>query len=274
MNYVIVDIERNVFNYKTDRIEEVVEIGAVKMNEKGEFLSHFSKLVRPRQRITSFTKKLTGITNEMVKREKSFSKVWKSFLEFAGDDYIFVSWGKEDMKFLEHDCVLHNLPLPCPKESIDLQEVVMFAYEGFYPDTPGLARVSSYFSIEWTGNQHRAYEDALQTAKIFKIVQKEKDVHHIEYSHPERIARNLFFHEGELNQNGKKRMESWIYRLLQKEKVEHLSWKTFSIHPLWDKKIKEFQIEEEEQIIFKNHFLGCLHKAQERYTRVQSSVSS
>lgn len=274
MNYVIVDIERNSFNYKTNKLEEVIEIGAVKINKKGEILGRFSELVKPSYRITPFTKKLTGITNEMVEKSHSFPYVWEKFLAFTGEDYIFVSWGKEDMKFLEHDCLLHSLPLPKPSEEIDLQEVVMFTYDGFYPDTPGLMRVSSYFEIEWVGNQHRAYDDAYHTAKIFQRVQQEKDVHHIDYSHPERMARHLFFHEGELNRNGKKRMESWIYRLMQKEKKEYISWKTFSIHPLWDKKIKEFQIDEEEQLIFEQHFSSCLQKAKKRYNRIHSPLSS
>ena len=71
MNYIIFDLEwSNYYNYSTKTgINEVVEIGAIRLNESLEIVDTFKQLVKPTfaKKLSGRCKNLTKITNEEVK---------------------------------------------------------------------------------------------------------------------------------------------------------------------------------------------------------------
>ena len=148
---------------------EVIEIGAVKVNPLGEVLDTFSRFVIPtvNPRLSGFCKKLTSIKQDDVNRAKHFPKVIEEFKEWIDidEDYCLCSWGKYDKTFFANDCNLHKMKLDWLIHHIDIkgQYANMIGEEKHN----GLKNTLKREGFEFTGIPHRAISDAENTAKIF-----------------------------------------------------------------------------------------------------------
>jgi len=240
MDYIIVDVERNSFNYPTDKPSEIIEIGAVKLNRDGRVIDTFSTLVKPSCALSSFTIKLTHINEDMVKNAPTFQAVYQDFVDFLGENYVFVSWGKEDYRFFQTDCNRYELDLFKPDLLMDIQEVYMYgALQTF--SQPSLSSALSSLGIEVNENAHRALSDAESTAKIFTAMQNMVDIHSVEK--PKRFAKELHFTNGKMNSSGKKKYARIMKAVMKKTGQIHLSWKEFISHPKWLEYKDDFQID-------------------------------
>ena len=85
MNYIIFDLEwNNAYNYSVGKFtNDIIEIGAVKLDEKLNIVDSFKQLVRPDgfKKLSSRCKNLTKITNDEINQEGISFK--KSITEFA-----------------------------------------------------------------------------------------------------------------------------------------------------------------------------------------------
>ena len=51
---------------------------------------------------------------------EKFPQIIEKFIQFIGEGSIFVSWGKEDYRFLSHDCTLYGVECPSIEKKIEL----------------------------------------------------------------------------------------------------------------------------------------------------------
>ena len=63
-SYVVFDLETTGLSPSRD---DIIEIGALKVDERGQIIDSYSKLVRPSKEISTNVTDLTGISNDMVK---------------------------------------------------------------------------------------------------------------------------------------------------------------------------------------------------------------
>ena len=84
-----------------------------------KIIEEFSELVKPSARLTRHTTKLTGITKEDLIGVEKFPQIVEKFIQFIGEDCIFVSWGKKIIA-LFHDCALHGVECPSIEKKIEL----------------------------------------------------------------------------------------------------------------------------------------------------------
>ena len=95
MDYVILDLEWNGCYSKKlgGYINEIIEFGAVKLNENLEIIDQFSMLVKPEicRRIRSSVKELTSITNEDLKNGVPFNYAVSKFKKFA-KNCLLMTW--------------------------------------------------------------------------------------------------------------------------------------------------------------------------------------
>lgn len=99
--YIVFDVERNFRPYKSQDPLEVVDIGAIKVEASTvRIIGQFSSLVKPTAPLTRHTTKLTGITKQDLKEVEVFPEVMERFLQFAGDDYMFITWERKTINFL------------------------------------------------------------------------------------------------------------------------------------------------------------------------------
>ena len=101
MNYVVVDFEWNQACYgkgsENRKIPfEIIEIGAVKLDENLKEIDRFSRTIRPKvyKKLHYITRDLTGITQEELCASDPFSYVLVDFMLWCGKDYIFLHMGQ------------------------------------------------------------------------------------------------------------------------------------------------------------------------------------
>lgn len=179
MNYIIFDLEWNQgvsHGEKRDKKMplEIVEIGAVKLNEEREMISEFSELVKPQiyHEMHNITRKIIHIQMEELEKGRPFEEVMASFLEWCGDDCLFCTWGSLDLLELQRNMKYYNLvPLSDkPIKYYDIQKLFSLAYED------GKNRRALEYAIDMLGIKkdipfHRAFSDAYYTAKVFDKIE-------------------------------------------------------------------------------------------------------
>lgn len=179
MNYIIFDLEWNQgvsHGEKRDKKLplEIVEIGAVKLNEEREMISEFSQLVKPQiyQEMHSITRKIIHIQMEELQKGKYFEEVMADFLDWCGEDTVFCTWGTLDLLELQRNMEYYNMkPLSDkPIKYYDIQKLFSLAYED------GKSRRTLEYAIDLLCIKkdipfHRAFSDAYYTAKVFDKIE-------------------------------------------------------------------------------------------------------
>ncbi|WP_034445046.1 3'-5' exonuclease [Butyrivibrio sp. AE2032] len=175
-NYIVFDLEWNqgeapvTQNGKTLTFE-IVEIGAVKLNEKREKTGEFSCLIKPQvhRHMHRITGKLIHLSMEDLDKGDTFEKAAKDFLSWCGEDPKFCSWGPLDLTEFQRNLDFFGLPLLSdrPLAFYDVQKLYSLAYDD------GRSRRSLEAAIDELNLEkgipfHRALADAEYTAKIFQ----------------------------------------------------------------------------------------------------------
>ncbi len=184
MDYIIFDLEWNQSS-KSDNSSkidengrslpfEIVEIGAVKLNENRDMIGEFSELIKPQiyHEMHYITSKLIHLQMKQLEKGKPFVEVMEKFLEWCGDDCIFCTWGPLDLLELQRNMQYYNMePLSDrPIQYYDIQKLFSIAYED------KKSRRSLEYAIDMLGIHkdipfHRAFSDAYYTAQVFDMIE-------------------------------------------------------------------------------------------------------
>lgn len=174
MNYIVLDMEWNQSNTgREPEVEtlpfEVIEIGAIKLNEERVMVGEFSELVKPQvyREMHTITSKLIHMQMEELERGKPFAEVASRFLKWCGEDYIFCTWGGQDLTELQKNMKFFGMePLSDgPIPFLDVQKLFGIAYED-RKSRRGLEYAIDFLKIEKDIPFHRAFSDAYYTARI------------------------------------------------------------------------------------------------------------
>ena len=255
------DIERNFRPYKSEDPSEIVDIGAVKIEASTmKVIGEFSELVKPGARLTRHTTKLTGITKKDLIGVEKFPQIIEKFIRFIGEDSIFVTWGKEDYRFLSHDCTLHSVECPCMEKErrIDLQKFVFQAYEELFEHTPSLQSAVEQLGLIWEGKQHRALADAENTANILLKAYSERDI----TKRYKRHGELELVKDGKLTEKAKKKMRKWVFKEMRKNTERPFVWSTFESSDTWESITERYDISESTIELLKKHFRTAVRKAE------------
>jgi inhibitor of KinA sporulation pathway (predicted exonuclease) len=150
---------------------EIIEIGAIKVNDMGIVLSGFSELVKPQvyHELNHITSKLIHMQMEELERGKPFQEVMQRFLEWCGDEeYRFCTWGPLDLTELQRNMSYYNMePLSNgPLPFIDAQKIYTLAYDEDKKNKRTLEYAVDALCIEKDIPFHRAFSDAYYTSKV------------------------------------------------------------------------------------------------------------
>lgn len=171
MNFIIYDLEATCWRGRPPKgVQEIIEIGAYKVNQYGEILGIFERFIRPTVNtvLSGFCKHLTSISQENVDNADTFPRVEEDFREWVDiydEAYVFCSWGAYDKQLLINDCVLHKRDPEWLDNHIDLKD----EYHNLKKMNKhgGLKATVKKEGFEFTGIHHRAIADAENLAKIF-----------------------------------------------------------------------------------------------------------
>ena len=172
LNFIVYDLEATCWKgAPPNDVQEIIEIGAIKLNGFGEELGSFNKFVRPKvnQALSAFCKELTGIDQQQVDRAGNFDMVIENFFDWGNifeEDYLLISWGKEDQSLLRNDCQLHDIESDWLHPHLNLKN----AYQALkrLRKPTGLRKTLDIEGFEFDGSPHRAIDDAVNTVKIFR----------------------------------------------------------------------------------------------------------
>lgn len=171
MNFIIYDLEATCWRGRPPHgVQEVIEIGAFKVNQYGEVLSSFNSFIKPKVNplLSGFCQYLTSIQQKDVDRAEMFPDVVERFQDWIGifdEDYLMCSWGKFDKQLLSNDCDLHDLDSDWLEYHTNLK-AQYHNIKGMVKYT-GLKNTVKREGFEFTGMHHRAIADAENLTKIF-----------------------------------------------------------------------------------------------------------
>ena len=171
MNFIIYDLEATCWlGRPPGYVQEVIEIGAVKMNGFGEIVDKFNRFIRPvvNPTLSSFCRELTSITQEQVSRASKFESVAEDFqdwIEIFDENYLLCSWGNFDKVALVRDCERHDMEVDWLEEHINVKRQYQ-EIKGF-SKPKGLRRTVEKEGFDFTGIHHRGISDAENLAKVF-----------------------------------------------------------------------------------------------------------
>ena len=160
-DYVAFDLETTGLNIETDQI---IEIGALKVKD-GKVVDRFMEFVKPDKRISSMITNITGITNEMVADARDTQEIMKDFVDFC-EDYVLVGHNiMFDYKF----CKLYanKYGYSFEKKGIDTLKIARKIHKDF--ESKSLGVLCEHYKIVDQA-AHRAYHDALATAKLYQCM--------------------------------------------------------------------------------------------------------
>ena len=173
MNYIVYDLEATCWaDNPPEMVQEIIEIGALKINPYGELEGSFNEFVRPvlHPNLSPFCRQLTTIDQISINRASTFPDVVEDFQDWAGvfdgEDCMFCSWGSFDKKMLVQDSELHQLETDWIEPfhlNIRRQYHELRRWRTF----KGLKKVVELEGFEFSGVYHRAISDAENLAKIF-----------------------------------------------------------------------------------------------------------
>lgn len=185
MNYIIFDLEFNQgYNFGVENENvidpkcpfEIIQIGALKLNENFEKIGVLDVLVKPEiyTTINPFVKELTGLTMDELKYGKSFKEMYNEFIEFLKPDKsVLCVWGVSDIKELFRNLEYHKLDInPVPTEYINIQSYASKELNCQKGINIGLSNAAQLLGIPIESQFHNAFNDAYYTAEIFKKIYK------------------------------------------------------------------------------------------------------
>jgi 3'-5' exoribonuclease 1 len=171
MNYIIFDLECTCWQGKPkDMVMETIEIGAVKLDEYGQWVSSFNQFIRPSIHpvLSSYCTQLTSISQIDINRSQLFPTVIDQFMdwiELEADDYFLASWGGFDKRQLVADCSLHDVGTDWLDYHINLKQ--QYSTKKRLRQPIGLKKAVEREGFEFTGIHHRGISDAENLAKVF-----------------------------------------------------------------------------------------------------------
>lgn len=173
--YICIDLEMTDFSGTQKGIMsgtrgEVIQFGAVMLDENYNLISKFSSYVKPAfSSVTPFIEDLTGITNEMLENADDFITVLDKFSYWRGEgDVTTYTWSKADHNQLWQELSVkgkHREDLFLVlKDFLDLQKIFKNLFRS--RTCVSLDSAVRLLQMSFDGQMHSAYSDAYNTARI------------------------------------------------------------------------------------------------------------
>lgn len=150
---------------------EIIEIGAVALDESARVIDRFQAFVRPVRHpiLTDFCRELTTITQSDVDAAHALPEVTAAFRDWVattGAD-LWGSWGIFDRMLFERDFAYHGIASPLPPTHTNLRECFEEAVAA-RPQDFGTAL--GWAGLTFEGQQHRGIDDARNIARLIPYI--------------------------------------------------------------------------------------------------------
>ena len=153
---------------------EIIEIGASLVGADGHERDHFQRIIKPQRRpcLTDFCRELTRITQAEIDSAAPLPQVWVQFERWLGQHAPrltgWSSWGDYDRRQLEQEWRhqrIHSQLSQVPHLNLKQR----FAEARQLKRPVGLNTALQLAGLHFHGQQHRALEDARNTARLLPL---------------------------------------------------------------------------------------------------------
>lgn len=177
MDYVIFDFEwNNAYDYKSRKgINEIIEIGAVKLDRNLNVTDTFKQLIKPKisRKLSKRFVDLTSITPEEVcEYGIDFKEAFKDFARWSGSgDVLFMSWSNSDLYVLVSNYLrfFSTTDIPFIRKYMDVQKYCQNMMKLSSAEQISLSNCAEMLEINVDKeNLHRALEDCFVASECFK----------------------------------------------------------------------------------------------------------
>ena len=168
MNYIVLDLEWNqpqnakcMVRYPFPLYGEIIQIGAVKLDENYHIQDTFKIMVRPihYRAMNKKVAKLTKITDEDLQSGFPFQLAMKYFRKWCGKEFVFFTWGPDDIGILRDNLDMYAMNTAWLPSTYNLQVI----FDGQI--TKENRQVSLSYAMEKIGEPAREAHDALHDAQ-------------------------------------------------------------------------------------------------------------
>ncbi|MDO4568331.1 MAG: 3'-5' exonuclease [Clostridia bacterium] len=174
MNYVVLDMEWNQpFSKQCTKQHpfpltgEIIQLGAYMLDERFEFVGDFAIYVAPRyyKKLQSRVKRITGITQAALTAGRPFAEAIARFRDWCGEDFVLLTWGRDDMPMLLDNLRLHKLDAGWVPPWFNLQLIYSKQVMGDL-NQRSLSSAMEHYGIEQRLSAHNAHNDAYYAALV------------------------------------------------------------------------------------------------------------
>lgn len=132
MHYIVLDFEWNQPLREKDMItnpfpfdSEIIQIGAVKLDENFNEVDEFKTYVHPKfyPFMNGKVVRLTKIRPQDLEKAPNFPETFDAFIDWCGDDCALCSWGPDDIPVFLDNMLLHGIPTEPFPSCFDLQRI-------------------------------------------------------------------------------------------------------------------------------------------------------
>lgn len=174
MHYIIFDLEWNQPADEKSTVQdpvclhgEIIEIGAVKLDENFRPVDELRLYIAPKYytRIHREIVLLTGIRDKLLAEQGiPFPEAYRKFLDWCGEEFVFMTWSMSDMPMLIDNMILHGIDIRNLPACCDIQRI--FSREIMRSNTRYSLDTALSVLKEPGDKAHDALNDARNTAKI------------------------------------------------------------------------------------------------------------
>ncbi len=179
MNYIILDMEWNQPLHSQMTVTEpvvlhaeIVQIGAVKLDESFNVTDTYSALISPKyyKKMHKKVQTLTRITTEELQNGVPFLEAFDEFSSWCGNEFSILTWGPDDIPVLRDNLILHSIDTAWIPSCYNLQ--IIFDAQV----TKEHRQIALGRALETVGEVGEDAHNALNDAKNTSIVCKHLDL--------------------------------------------------------------------------------------------------
>lgn len=154
---------------------EIIQIGAVKVNEEFKVTDKFNVYIKPTlyPRIHPYVEKITAFKTEDFVDAPLFTEAFSEFRSFLGNDIVLGTWGYSDIKALFRNITFNKImEPPVIIQYVDIQRLATSYLKYSKGGTIGLKNAVEALNIKIDEDKHfhNALGDAYYTAKVLETI--------------------------------------------------------------------------------------------------------
>ena len=185
---IFLDFEMNPIakGFDVDRAlcrNEVIQIGAVALDVNDSIIGEYEQMVKPQFSIAVAPKvfRLTGITSDMIQKGISFEEAINDLSTWCDrisdhNPYEIYAWSDNDLIQLQQEMLIKELTYFFDMQFMNVWTDFQFIFCELLGISAALSldKAVQALDMNFTGNQHSALSDAMNTAKIYLMVQNKE----------------------------------------------------------------------------------------------------